>query len=256
MEWDSPWGVGFPGWHIECSAMSIKYLGQPFDIHAGGIDHIPVHHTNEIAQNEALYEHPTVKYWLHGGFLQIDGRRMGKSLGNAYTLQDIVDHGFDPLAYRYLTFTAHYRQELNFTWEALQAANVSYIKLLHAATAEYPFYADLKGDFNNEWNQRFLEAIDDDLNMPKALSVVWEFLKSTRDNKETLETLIKFDEVLGFGLKERVEKVHKFMQRSEIKKIIQERKEARENKDWAKADDLRNELNKKLEGLNYEIKDN
>ena len=122
MEWKSPWGVGFPGWAIECSAMSVKYLGQPFDIHCGGVDHIAVHHENEIAQSEAAYDKPLANYWLHNEFLTVDGRRMGKSEGNAYTLDDVVAKGFDPLALRYFYLTAHYRTKLNFTWEALSAA--------------------------------------------------------------------------------------------------------------------------------------
>ncbi len=254
MEWNSPWGVGFPGWHIECSAMSIKYLGEPFDIHAGGIDLLPVHHTNELAQNEAVYSHKTVNYWLHSGFILIDGHRMGKSLGNAYTIDDIIARGFDPLAYRYLTFSAHYRQELNFTWEALGQANISYMKLLHTATALYPFYNDPTSKIDPDWNEKFSEAINDDLNMPKAIAVVWEMIKNGLNPINLLATLLKFDEVLGFRLVEKVKKIKEVMNRDEVQALIEQRSSMRKNKEFAEADKLRIEL-QKIIGPDYEIKD-
>ena len=255
MEWPSPFGIGFPGWHIECSAMSIKYLGEPFDIHGGGVDLIPIHHTNEIAQNEALYGHKTVNYWLHGGFIMVENSRMGKSVGNAYTIEDIITRGFDPLSFRYLTFTAHYRQSLNFTWEALEQANVAYQKLWHTVTALYPFYQNHSLEFNKEWNNKFLEAINDDLNMPKAIAIVWNMIKSLTNSREVLETLLKFDEVLGLSLRKKVEDVYLVMQEPETKKMVHERKEARDKKDWAVGDELRDKLQRRLQRLGYEIKD-
>jgi cysteinyl-tRNA synthetase len=223
MEWSSPWGVGFPGWHIECSAMSIKYLGEPFDIHAGAIDLIPVHHTNEVAQNEAVYGEKTVNYWLHSGFLLVDGHRMGKSLGNAYTIDNIINKGFNPLSYRYLTFTAHYKQELNFTWASLEQA-------------------------------KFKDAINDDLNMPKAIAVVWEMLNDNTLQKSTkLSTIYRFDEVLGLDIMKMGEKYALLTSKipETVQAIKKERDEARQNKNWQKSDELRD----KILSLGYEVDD-
>lgn len=254
MEWNSPWGIGFPGWHIECSAMSIKYLGEPFDIHAGAVDLIPVHHTNEIAQNEAVYGHKTVNYWLHGGFLMVDGRKMGKSLGNAYTMADITKEEFNPLVFRYLTFNTHYRQPLNFTWEAFSNAGESLSKLYKTA-AKMISDDDVSGSVSPEWSTRFLEAVNDDLNMPKALAVVWEMLKddNTEDSSK-LATLYKFDEVLGLDIKKYATNISNLAQKElpeMIRRIKDERDAARQNKDWEKSDKLR----KDLEELGYKVED-
>jgi cysteinyl-tRNA synthetase len=253
MEWESPWGVGFPGWHIECSAMSIKYLGEPFDIHAGGVDLLPVHHTNEVAQNEALYDHKTVNYWLHGGFILIDGHRMGKSLGNAYTVQDIIDKGFNPLSYRYLTYTAHYKQGLNFTWEALESAQTAYKKLIRTAVENK--FGDLTSKLiSQEFDNRFLEAVNEDLNMPKALAVVWEMIKNKDLSDDVkIATLLKFDEVLGLSIKEEALAIKKDIENipQEISVLTEERGLARDNKDWKKADEIRD----KIRDLGYEIED-
>jgi len=237
MQWGSPWGSGFPGWHIECSAMSMKYLGELFDIHCGGIDHIPVHHVNEIAQNQGATKKKVVNYWCHGEFLVLDSGRMGKSVGNLITLQTLIDKGFDPMAYRYLTLQTHYRQKLTFSWEALTAADNA-LKNLLGAVAEY------KDSRTNcvEYEEKFLTAINDDLNMPQALAVLWDLIK---DNKiESLakrKTILKFDEILGLGLagakKEEIP--------AEIKKIAEARQKAREKKDWAVSDQLRGEIEEK-----------
>jgi cysteinyl-tRNA synthetase len=199
MEWDSPWGVGFPGWHIECSAMSMKFLGEQFDIHVGGEDLKSTHHPNEIAQSQgATGTSPFVKYWIHGAFLQIDGGRMGKSLGNAYTLHDLEKNGFEPLALRYFYFTAHYTSPLNFTWDALRSAQTALQKMQRK-------FANLKneepGSIVEQYKNQFTTCISDDFNMPRALAVCWGLLadKAITD-EDKRATLLDFDTVLGFKL--------------------------------------------------------
>ncbi|MBI3633316.1 MAG: cysteine--tRNA ligase [Candidatus Vogelbacteria bacterium] len=257
MEWSSPWGVGFPGWHIECSAMSTKYLGELFDIHAGAIDLIPVHHTNEIAQNEAIYNHKTVNYWVHGGFLMVDGGKMGKSLGNTYRIEEIIARGYDPLSFRYLTYTAHYRQPLNFTWDSLKQASNSLGKLI---VIFYPFYNDAvklyeTNIINDGWNNKFTEAINDDFNMPKALAVMWDMLRINKDLPKSLATIFKFDEVLGLSLKGKINDFSKQMREiprtKELTNLLEMRNAARTNKNWQESDSLRD----KIEKLGYEVKD-
>jgi len=253
MEWESPWGIGFPGWHIECSAMSIKYLGELFDIHAGGVDHLPIHHTNEIAQNEAVYGHKTVNYWIHGAFLLVNGGRMGKSLGNAYPIGELEKRGFDPLAFRYFTFYAHYRQPLNFTWQALEGAQKSYNNLINKVSEIYTDnFKDSVPD--TKYLERFSKTINDDLNMPVAIVVLWELLKDKNmsDNIK-LKTVSKFDEIFGLSLlekakinKEKIQEIPK-----EIISLSEERNVARKNKDWAKADEIR----LKILDMGYLVKD-
>lgn len=237
MEWESPWGIGFPGWHIECSAMSMKYLGEQFDLHIGGEDLRSTHHPNEIAQSEAgTGKRPFVKYWVHGAFLLIDGGRMGKSLGNAYTLQDIRLKGFDPLDLRYFYLTGHYRKQLNFTWEALSAAKEARRKLIR-----------MVGDWGKgeigcaEFEGRFKEAISDDLNMPQALAVMWELIKSEYPESAKKASLLKFDEVLSLGLKDVVKKEIP----KEIRELVGRREELRKEKKWQKADEVREEIEKR-----------
>jgi cysteinyl-tRNA synthetase len=237
-EWKSPWGVGFPGWHIECSAMSMKYLGENFDIHTGGIDHIPVHHTNEIAQSEAATGKKFVNYWLHGNFLTHKGEKISKSKGKVYTISELEEKGFEALTYRYLVLTTHYRKPLNFTLENLTKAQESYERLLSTTLG-------LKDDkkINEKYLEEFKTAINDDLNMPEALQVLW---KLVRDEKATgkLKTIKKMDEVFGLDLL-------KPLGTSEIKKLAEEREKARKVKDWKKADKLREQIQKKR----YEITD-
>ena len=192
MEWHAFNHMGFPGWHIECSAMSMKYLGEQFDIHCGGIDHIPVHHTNEIAQSESVTgKKPWVRYWMHNEFVNMGTEKMAKSTGNFITLQTLKEHGITPLAYRYFLLQTHYRKQLEFSWEALGAAETGlkrlYGKILDTKDKE------INGD--KEIRDKFLQAINDDLNTPEALAVVWEALK---DNKLDYKTLLDFDKVLGF----------------------------------------------------------
>lgn len=235
MEWESPWGVGFPGWHIECSAMSVKYLGQPFDIHCGGVDHIPVHHENEIAQSEAATGEPLARYWMHNEFLLIDGGRMGKSLGNAYTLQDVMGKGFDPLAYRYFCLGAHYRSKLNFTWDGLMGASQALKKLRFALHACAPGSV-----LDQKVLASFREALETDLNTPQALAVLWDFLKSSASPEVKGATIEKMDEVFGLGLHQEIGKRIEIPY--EIQVLAEERQVARTKKDWAESDRLRLQL--------------
>ncbi|MDD5342193.1 MAG: cysteine--tRNA ligase [Patescibacteria group bacterium] len=238
MEWPSPWGKGFPGWHIECSAMSMKYLGDTLDLHAGGIDHIPVHHTNEIAQSEAATGKQFVRYWLHGDFLVLNEERMGKSKGNFITLKTLKEKGLNPLAYRYFTLQAHYRAKLNFSWDALSGAQAA-LEKLSERVRELPAP---KGKCE-KYETKFLEAINDDLNTPQALAVVWDLLKSDCPDSAKRAALNRFDKVLGLGLgglkKKRAASVP-----SDIQKLIDRREKARKKNDWAGADALRQEIEK------------
>lgn len=204
MHWDSPWGDGFPGWHIECSAMSMKYLGEQFDIHTGGEDHIPVHHPNEIAQSEgASNKSPFVKYWLHTAHLMVDGKKMSKSLGNFYTVDDIKAKGFDPIALRYLYFSTHYRKQMNFTWESLSASQNALNKLRkivnNLKSSERTVLSQEKNEKVDEFRNKFMIAVNDDLNTSKALAVLWEVLKSNIPSEDKYDLFLSFDEVLGLS---------------------------------------------------------
>ncbi len=233
MEWQAPWGKGFPGWHLECSAMSVKYLGIPFDIHTGGIDHIPVHHENELAQSEGAYEELQANVWMHNAFITVDGQKMSKSLGNIYTLDDIIEKGFDPLAYRYLLLNAHYRKGLNFTWEALEGAQNALDNLRDLARD-----MDKPSKVSSEYEERFHEAIFNDLEMPNALAVTWEMVNdSGLESSVKAATLLEFDRVFGLKLAEYVAKPLKVSK--QVQKLLDERAEARANKDWARSDELR-----------------
>src|SRR3989339_966515 len=244
MEWESPWGVGFPGWHIECSAMSVKFLGQPFDIHCGGIDHVPVHHTNEIAQSEAAYGKKLANYWLHGEFLLINAGKMAKSEENFITLKTIKDKGYSPIAYRYFLLQTHYRKQLNFSWEALDSAQKGlnhFFELSRLLTAKKNFKE--KPIIN-----KFLSLVNDDLNTPEALALVWNLVKSKKIN---IATLLKLDAVLGLRIKENLQIKKSLPVPIQIERLAQERATARELKDWIKSDQLR----KQIEKLGYVIED-
>ena len=231
MEWIAFGRGGFPGWHIECSAMSMQYLGDQFDIHCGGIDHIPVHHTNEIAQAEATTgKKPWVTVWMHGEFLLIDDGRMGKSEGNFLTLQTLIDRGFDPLAYRFFLLQAHYRKQLNFTWEALEAAAQGLKKLKRQVNA-----LGSEAVVDPTVKEAFQKAINDDLNTPEALAVLW---KALREKTINLDTVILFDKVLGLNL-------HQIKKReipAEVQGLLDARQTAREEKNWKESDRLRDEI--------------
>ncbi len=240
MEWDSPWGIGFPGWHIECSAMSTKYLGQPFDIHCGGVDHIPIHHTNEIAQSEAAYEKPMANFWLHGEFLVLGEKRMGKSEGNFITLSVLEEKGYNPLAYRYFCFSAHYRSPLKFTWFAIDSSQRA-LNRLYENIRRYP-KRDV--EFHKEYEERFHSAINDDLDMPQAISIVWELIRDNSVSPEVKRsTLIQFDKVLGLSLDNPPE--IRIEIPDEIWELVEERERARREKNWEKADRIREEIKSK-----------
>jgi cysteinyl-tRNA synthetase len=240
MEWDSPWGKGFPGWHIECSAMAQKYLGDYFDIHCGGEDHIPVHHTNEIAQTEARVGTRLANFWMHGYFLLANDAKMAKSAGEFLRLASLTERGYDPLAYRYLCLTAHYRGQMNFTWDALDAAATALDRMrngtyaLRAAAAQEPAEPD------PESMARFTAEINDDLNVPRALALAWEALRGELPAPARHATLVAFDRVLGLGLAGWQPKVEEVP--AEVRVLAEARAAARAAKQWAEADRLRKEL--------------
>lgn len=253
MHWDSPWGDGFPGWHVECSAMSMEYLGEQFDIHTGGEDHLSIHHPNEIAQSEAATgKAPFVKYWIHTAFLMVDGRKMSKSLGNFYTVDDVEKKGFDPLALRYLYLGAHYRDPLNFTWDSLTASQNALEKLRNQISGfrdenERTVLSEEKENKVEEYRNRFMEAVGDDLNTPQALAVVWEMLKSNIPSGDKYDLALSFDEILGLKLGEakNVEVPEK------IKSMMEEREKLRAEGKYSEADEIRNQIKK----LGFEVKD-
>ncbi len=254
MQWDSPWGTGYPGWHIECSAMSMKYLGEQFDIHCGGIDHIPIHHTNEIAQSEAATGRKWVNYWIHGEFLLMDKQKMAKSAGNFLTLQTLVDKGYDPLDYRYFCLGGHYRSQLVFNFESLDAARNARRNLVERieelkSFAE-PAHADSLGERAGGIINRFNESLINDLNAPRALAELWQLLKDNDISPEDkLGAAIEMDRVFGLQLSE-IEAPAAELSDAEIS-IIRDREQARADKNWGKADELRD----KLLSLGIEIKD-
>jgi len=243
-EWDSPWGIGFPGWHLECSAMSMKYLGEQFDIHTGGVDHIPVHHTNEIAQSEcATGKHPFVNVWMHSGFLTIDDAKMAKSAGNFTTLTDLMTKGYAPEDFRYFLLGADYKKQINFTWEALSAARNARLRLV-GTMLEYPD----GGSVNVGYNTAFRSAIENDLDTPTVLALVWKLngdeSVSPADKKATI---LAFDEVLGLGLSD----VKPTEIPPRVRALAEERMKAREANNFTRADEIRDEI----ESLGFEIRD-
>ena len=254
VKWDSPWGPGRPGWHIECSAMATKHLGNHFDIHTGGVDNIFPHHDNEIAQcNACAPKGHFVNYWAHNAHLLVDDAKMSKSLGNFYTLENLREKGFSPLALRYFFLSGHYRHQINFTWEALQAAQNALEKLTRK-TIELKKEAGFKTWFTSidqNYFQQFMEAINDDLETPQALAVMWNMVKD-HDLSPAVKykTLIDFDRVLGLGLKD-AQAPKQIAIPAEIQQLADERKSARESKDWATSDELRD----KIADLGYSVKD-
>ncbi|MBI3573190.1 MAG: cysteine--tRNA ligase [Candidatus Kerfeldbacteria bacterium] len=251
MEWQSPWGKGFPGWHIECSAISMKELGDQFDIHTGGIDHIPVHHENEIAQSEAATgKSPFVNFWLHGEFLVIPGKRMGKSEGNVITLADVIAKGVHPLAFRYLCLQTHYRQKMNFNWESLQAAQIGLEKIWHQID-EHQVHPKIGCA---EFEQRFAAAVNHDLDTPRAVAIMHQLLKSEYPWSAKLQSLSVFDRVLALGLSS-VDpgRLHTAVREvpAGVAQLLEQREQARQKKQWTLADTFRREI----EASGYVIKD-
>jgi cysteinyl-tRNA synthetase len=244
MEWDSPWGRGYPGWHIECSAMSARYLGEYFDIHCGGEDHIPVHHTNEIAQTQACCGTRLANFWMHGYFLQIDESRMGKSAGNFLRLQSLIERGYDPLAWRMFCLTAHYRTKLNFTWEGFDAAARALDRLRDSVFAwREPGAAD------ESIRSKFLRIINEDLDTPGALALAWEVARGSLPAGVCRALMLEFDRVLGLRLAEW--KPEKEEIPASVAALVDERQAAREAKRWKDADALREQIRT----AGYEIDD-
>lgn len=246
--WDSPWGEGFPGWHIECSVMAKSILGETIDIHMGGIEHIPVHHTNEIAQSEAANGVPFVNYWIHNEHLNVNDAKMAKSQGTGFTIQDIIDHGFKPLELRYFFMGAHYRSKQNFTWEALKAA-------AHGLNNLKNIVRDLKGrvdkipalSSDNHNLKKFLEFLSNDFQVPQAVALMWDLLKSDLDDGEKLALALEFDKVLGLDL----DLIKTGAIPEEIKALGEARLLSKKSGDYKKADQLRQEIRSR----GYEIED-
>ncbi len=238
-EWNSPWGVGFPGWHIECSAMSMKFLGEKLDIHCGGIDHINVHHTNEIAQSEAATGKQFFNYWMHGAFLNIEGgKKMAKSADNFLTLQKaLMDKKIDPLVFRFATLQTHYRKPMEYSEGSIKNAQKAFRHLQNQVNE----LGDEIGEVDKNFTEKFLKQINDDLNMPRALAVLAELLKSDLSNKNKKATVLDFDKVFGL----RLNKQEKTSLPDEILEIVEKRKKARAEKNWEESDRLRNLLQKK-----------
>jgi cysteinyl-tRNA synthetase len=250
MEWDSPWGVGFPGWHIECSAMSMKFLGEQLDIHCGGIDHIDIHHTNEIAQSEAATGRKFFNFWMHGAFLNIQGgKKMAKSEENFLTLENaLIQRGLPPLAYRFAAFLTHYRKPMEYSDESIQAARNGLEHLYNQVREVAKGSEAAAGAADPAFREKFLEAVNDDLNMPRAMAVVQEMLKSDHPAGAKHATVLEFDRVLGLGL-DRVDQQEELP--AEIQKLVDARRQARASKNWAESDRLRDEI----QARGYTVKD-
>ena len=253
MKWDSPWGPSYPGWHIECSAMSRKHLGEQFDIHTGGIDLIPTHHENEIAQSKGVCGKIPANYWIHGEYLLINGGKMSKSLGNVYLLKDIKEKGYDPLVYRLLCYTSSYRNKLNFTWEGIEASSKSLERLRNGYQVNKNGTDTLNEEDKKELERlenEFHKAINDDMNMPLAMSFVWEVIKYPKKSPKIAELLLKFDTVLGIKI-DKEENNEEIEIPEDVLQLVEERKQARQEKNWAESDRLRDLIKEK----GYEVKD-
>ncbi len=247
MKWDSPWGVGCPGWHIECSAMSGDILGDHFDIHTGGIDHLPIHHENEIAQNDCAYGHRVVEKWLHNEFVLVDGGKMSKSLGNIYTLNQLKEMGYEPLAYKLFCLNTNYTKKINFTFDGIKASQSS-LNTLRKLIAEHKTGTNVVDEEKiNKYKSDFLNAINDNLNTPLALGILFSMLRNEPKSRQIYDLAIDFDRVFGLRLDEEVT----LDVPENVKELAELRWQAKLNKDWAKADALRNDILK----LGYQILD-
>ena len=244
MKWESPWGLSYPGWHIECSAMGQKYLGDVFDIHTGGIDLIPTHHENEIAQSKGACGKIPARFWIHGEYLLIDGGKMSKSLNNVYLVKDIEQRGYDPLVYRLFTYSSSYRNKINFTWDVMDANAKALEKLREGYQKHLQGKENVEDEVVTNFEEEFHKAINDDLNMPLAMSVVWDVIKYPKKSIKFAELLKKFDGVMALSIDREIKKKD-YEIPEEIIKIAKEREKARKNKDWAKSDELRDLISKK-----------
>ena len=250
MKWDSPWGPSYPGWHIECSAMGQKYLGEQFDIHTGGIDLIPTHHENEIAQSKGACGKIPANYWIHGEYLLIDNGKMSKSLGNVYLIKDIIERGYDALVYKLFSYSCHYRNKLNFTWDGIDAASKSLERLKNGYQTHKNGNDEVEDKELDKLEKRFHEAINDDLNMPLAMGVVWEAVRYDKKSPKIAKLLLKFDTVLGLKIDEE-QKQQEVKIPKEILDLVEKRKQARQEKNWEESDRLRDLIKEK----GYEVKD-
>lgn len=244
MQWESPWGMGYPGWHIECSTMSRKYLGDVFDIHTGGVDHIPVHHENEIAQSEALVGKKTVDYWVHGEFMLVNNGKMSKSLGNTYTIADLEKKGYSAMDFRYFCLNTHYRKKLNFTFEGLDGAKTAYARLLAVLYKHKTSQTKTDDAKIEDYKKQFADAINDDLNIPLALGVLWKAVKEPA-SRDIYDMALDFDKVFGLSLdKARPDETAPAEEiPQEIIELAQKRADAKKAKNYAEADALRAEIN-------------
>ncbi len=254
MKWDSPWGPSYPGWHLECSAMARKYLGEVFDIHTGGVDHIPTHHENEIAQSKGAFGKIPAKTWMHVEFLQVNGGKMSKSLGNVYTISQLQEKGIEPLAFKLFCYTAHYRTKLNFTFEGAMSSQKALNRLREGYIKHKAGTKKIDNSIKDEYKEQFLRAINDDLNMPLAMSIVWEVARNDCKSKELADLMLEFDKVLGLDLinSENYIKGQSDIEiPNEIKELLEKRKVAREEKNWALSDEIRD----KIKNKGYIVKD-
>jgi len=243
MQWESPWGMGYPGWHIECSAMGLKYLGEEFDIHTGGVDHIPIHHENEIAQTCGLLGHPAARFWLHGEFMLVNNGKMSKSLGNTYTIDQLIEKGYDPLDFRYFCLNAHYRSKLNFTFEGMDSAKKSLKNLRNAVQKHKGAEGKADADVLKKLEADFSEAVCDDLNIPKALGLVWNMARLETKSDEVYRLILKCDDILSLSLDKVVEeKEEEADVDPEILALIEQRTAAKKAKNYAEADAIRAKL--------------
>lgn len=254
MKWESPWGLSYPGWHIECSAMGRRYLGDEFDIHTGGVDHIPTHHENEIAQSKGVTGKIPAKRWMHVEFLQVDGGKMSKSLGNTYTLDELEKHEIEPLAYKLFCYTAHYRTKLNFTFESAISSQKALNRLREGYLKHVNSKEEISSEVIEQYKNKFIEAINDDLNMPLAMGIIWELVRNDIKSEKIAKLIEEFDEVLGLDIKnsDKYLSQHKKIELpEEVKRLLEQRTLARENKDWALSDKIRDELKQ----MGYNVKD-
>ena len=248
MKWQSPWGVGYPGWHIECSTMSRKYLGDTFDIHTGGVDHIPVHHENELAQTEGYSGKLQARFWMHVEFLQVDGGKMSKSLGNCYRIEELEEKGYSALDYRYFCLNGHYRKKLNFTFDALNASKIARSRLNALLLSHKNGKETCDNQKLAEYKKQFVDAINDDLNIPYALGVLWTMLKDMPASKDVFDLALEMDKIFGLSFDSLKEEVAEQKPQEdipqEVKELAEKRAEAKKQKDFALADELRNQIDK------------
>lgn len=254
MKWESPWGLSYPGWHLECSAMSRKYLGDVFDIHTGGVDHIPTHHENEIAQSKGACGKIPANIWMHAEFLLVDNGKMSKSIGNVYTLDQLKEMQIEPLAYKMFCFSANYRTKLNFTIDGAKASNIALERLRLGYLNHTQGNEQIEENIIKGYKEKFLEYINDDLNITMAMAIVWEIIRNPIKSKQFAALILEFDEVLGLDLKNTQNYIHENREieiPEEIKELLEKRKEARENKDFGLSDRIRDKISEK----GYIVKD-